>query len=166
MTAILAHTAQTLGLAALLLAGASTAQASDWQAYDNPRFGFSVEVPPGWNAQPPSDNGDGQVWTAPDGKGEIRAWGAFRDTAESLEDAMEAAGTASDGETVTYRRRKAGEIVVSGLGAGAIFYKRAVLTCRDGLWTTVLLTYPEAQKKAYDAIVARVARSLKGGRAC
>ena len=43
------------------------------------------------------------------------------------------------------------------------FYRRTILTCSDQVWNNVEFTYPAGQKQAFDALVAHVAQSLRGG---
>ena len=59
---------------------------------------------------------------------------------------------------------------LNSLGVGevktgdTIFYRRSMLTCADQVWNNLEITYPASQKRAYDALVAHVAGSLRGGR--
>src|SRR4051794_4697042 len=50
---------------ALLLLMVTPVFAADWPVYSNARFGYSVEVPPGFVAQPEADNGDGRAFRTP-----------------------------------------------------------------------------------------------------
>ena len=54
----------SLFLAVLLLLPAP-AMAADWRHYVNARYGYGVDVPPGFVAQGESENGDGQVFKTP-----------------------------------------------------------------------------------------------------
>jgi hypothetical protein len=45
-----------------------------------------------------------------------------------------------------------------------IFYAKHILSCADQIWNSVYLEYPAAEKTAYDALVTRVAQSLRPGR--
>ena len=40
------------------------AHAQDWSRYDNARFGFGVDIPPGFVGAGESENGDGQAFKA------------------------------------------------------------------------------------------------------
>src|SRR3954470_20475001 len=52
-------------LLALLLMLPLPAVAADWGHYTNARFGYVIDVPPGFVAQGEADNGDGQVFKMP-----------------------------------------------------------------------------------------------------
>jgi hypothetical protein len=52
------------------LALAAPADAEGWRIYNNERFGTTAEVPADWRAGRPPENGDGLVFTSPDGRRE------------------------------------------------------------------------------------------------
>ena len=67
---------QLIALATLVLF-AAPAIADDWKTYENPRYGFTVQVPAsGWKALPPPDNGDGQTWRSDNDRSTILVWGS------------------------------------------------------------------------------------------
>lgn len=39
---------------------------SNWKIYQNPRYGFTFPYPHQWQAQPPPENQDGQIFSHPD----------------------------------------------------------------------------------------------------
>jgi len=151
-----------LPLAVLALIVASSALAQDWRSYANPRFGTRAEVPRGWTMGPAPENDDGRVFTAPDGRATITVYGPLH-VSDSIDEAMKIYEAPKDGETVTYRQRGKRAITVSGTRADHIFYRKAVLSCRDQVWNGVAIEYPAAQKQAFDALVTRVSKSLRGG---
>jgi hypothetical protein len=51
----------------LLLAFVGTVSAEDWQQYRNTRFGFVVDVPPGFSGGALTDNTEGQTFASADG---------------------------------------------------------------------------------------------------
>ena len=42
-------------------------------------------------------------------------------------------------------------------------YRRLVLSCKDTVWNGVEISYPKAQKQAFDPLVSHIAASLKPG---
>src|SRR3569833_3369173 len=52
-------------LLALLLLLPLPATAAEWSHYTNVRFGYAIDVPPGFVAQGEADNGDGQKFKTP-----------------------------------------------------------------------------------------------------
>jgi hypothetical protein len=149
-------------LAALVVLS-SGAHAGLWQTYVNDRFGSTAEIPATWHAGTPPENGDGLEFTSPDGQASIIVSGML-----NIDDTIDAAFASreepGDGETITYRHRDKRGLVVSGTKGDRIFYRKSILSCHDQVWNSVSIEYPAAQKKAFDPIVAEVARSLKPGR--
>jgi serine/threonine-protein kinase len=65
-----------------------------------------------------------------------------------------------EGETVTYFRREADWIAVSGLKGGRIFYRKAVLACSGKVWHHIEFEYPAALKRRMDPFVNRASYSI------
>jgi serine/threonine-protein kinase len=145
---------------ALLLATSALAQ--DWRVYSNPRFGTRAEVPRDWTMGPAPENDDGRVFTSPDGSASITVYGSLH-VFDSIDEAMKIFEAPKDGETLTYAQRGPRAITVSGTRGERIFYRRAILTCRDQVWNGIAIDYPAARKQEFDALVTRVAKSLRGG---
>jgi hypothetical protein len=61
----------------------ATPPSSNWKIYQNPRYGFTFPYPQQWQAQPPPENLDGQIFTHPD-RPEIQIQG-FAVPGESLQ---------------------------------------------------------------------------------
>jgi serine/threonine-protein kinase len=155
-----------LALALALLASAlavSAEAAPGWRVYANPRYGTILEVPGDWRPGREPDNGDGLVFTSPDGAASIRVWGGLH-IADSIAEELDSRETAEPGETVSYRRRGPRSLVISGRRGDTVFYRKSILSCRDTVWNSVVIEYPAARKAALDPLVARVAGSLKQGR--
>ena len=150
-----------LVLVALALIVATSALAQDWRSYSNPRFGTRADVPRDWTMGAAPENDDGRVFTAPDGAATITVYGSLH--VDSIADAMKIHETPQAGETITYRQRGPRTITVSGTRDNAIFYRKAILSCRDQIWNGVAIEYPSARKQDFDAVVTRVAKSLRGG---
>jgi hypothetical protein len=150
-----------IAVVVLLAAGAAAATA-EWKTYVNERFGTTADVPADWRAGEPPENGDGLRFTSPDGTASVAVFGSFQ-TFDTIAEAMAIYETPEDDETVTYRHRDKRALVVSGASDGTIFYRRWILSCGDTVWNGVSIEYPAADKAAYDALVAHVARSLRAG---
>jgi hypothetical protein len=63
----------------LLLMGISAAPAlaQYWTQYANSRFGYSLDIPPGYVGQGESDNGDGQAFFEPGTTQTLIVWGGW-----------------------------------------------------------------------------------------
>ncbi len=137
--------------------------AESWRVYSNARFGTTADVPADWRAGRPPANGDGLVFTSPDGQASVAVYGGLH-IWDSIDEAVAIIEKPDDGETITYRHREPRAIVVSGTQGDRIFYVKSILSCRDNVWNSVRIEYPAARKQAFDRLVAHVAGSLRSGR--
>ena len=145
----------------------SSAIAADWSSYANARFGVSIDLPPGFvNDMPEPANGDGLTFHSIDGKAELLVWGnnlvhvGFnQDVAARLKSDM------ADGWNISYVAGVNGDgwQVYSGTREGRLLYAKSISSCKDTQALHFRIEYPEAQKTAYDSVVARLAKSLKTG---
>lgn len=156
------------GIVAIVLMGAglavATAQASadDWRRYDNPRFAYAIDIPPGFSDVVEAQNGDGGVSTSADGRAELGVWGSYlvdRSFKSDVEDRVQA--DSSDGWDISYDRRTSRTASWSGSKNDRVFYARAMTGCDDAA-IYFRLEYEQAQLKVYDAIVSRLVKSLHG----
>lgn len=151
-----------LGAAALACATTgSTAQTETWRTYVNPRFGVRALVPSNWRMGPAPANNDGRSFRSPDGRAEITISGIFN-ISDTIKEEMDMRAN-PEGATVTYQKRGDHMIVVSGIKADRIFYSKSILTCHNTVWNDLWIEYPLSDKTKYDALVTRVAASLRGG---
>ena len=65
-----------------------------------------------------------------------------------------------EGEQVTYFRRQADWIAVSGFRGGRIFYRKAVVACGGRVWHSIEFEYPAARKRQMDPFVNRASYSI------
>jgi hypothetical protein len=144
-----------------LIPTASHAQAK-WLTYTNARFAFAVDYPadlfPGYVE---SDNSDGAAFEAV-GEGVVfRAFGFWNNDHQRPRALLEAR---TEGKTLDYSAVKRDYFVASGRDGAAIFYDRCNLAGERVI--CISLVYPAADKKKWDAIVPRIAGSLRavGGR--
>jgi serine/threonine-protein kinase len=159
---VIAGLAVAAGFAWSILALAAPADAEGWRTYNNERFGATAEVPADWRAGRPPENGDGLVFTSPDGQASIAVYGSLH-IWDTIDEAVAIFETPSDGETIKYKHHGPRSIVISGTRGDRIFYAKSLLSCRDNVWDHVRIEYPAARKSAFDALVMYVARSLRSG---
>jgi hypothetical protein len=154
---------RAIGASMILLVCSSLAAASGWSRYGNARFQYWIDIPPGFSAVEEAENGDGGVSTSPDGKAELSVWGGYlEDRGFAAEAGWRADQDRADGWSLTYRRQRPGWAVWSGGKGGRIFYERAIPVC-DGAAAYFRLEYDGTEAKAFDLIVARLAKSLRSG---
>jgi hypothetical protein len=151
--------------AALLLASISAlcpaSAEQGYRTYRNARFGVSADVPSDWKPGPEPENGDGLVFSSPDGTATITVSGILNADNESASKVMAEEQRAGDGETVVYRKAGARQAVISGTRGATIFYRKSMLSCGDQVLNHLVIEYPAAQKQAFDALVSHVAGSMR-----
>ena len=62
-------------LTLLLVSFATAAPGAEWGWYENARFGYVIDLPPGFVGEGEADNGDGQVFNSADGTQLLRVHG-------------------------------------------------------------------------------------------
>jgi hypothetical protein len=150
-------------IAALLSLLSPASLAAGWSHYANDRYGYAIDIPPGFSEVAEPDNSDGGVSTSADGKTKLRVWGAYI-MQESFADeiAWRIDQDKTDGWQISYDRRLAKAASWSGSKGDRIFYQRGVAGC-NGAAYYFNLDYDRSALKANDAIVKRLVKSLQGG---
>ena len=146
----------------LSLLTASAVRSQTMRTYANERFGTTAEVPAAWKPDPPPANGDGLIFRSPDGHASITVSGSLH-VSDTIEEEMRAYQQLEPGAKITYRRRGPRSLVVSGTRGDTIFYNKHLLSCRDQVWNNLYVEYPARERTMYDALAARVSRSLRPG---
>ncbi len=153
-------------VAGFVLLVASAAQASAWQRYDNDRYGYRVDIPPGFSDVVEADNGDGGMSQSEDKLSQLAIWGAnVTESSLAEEFRMRIESAKEQGWNISYRRETRTWASWSGSVDGRIFYARAIALC-DGQAAYFLIEYPKARKKPFDPVIVRMVKSLKNARAC
>ena len=150
----------TMALAAAMPAS-TAADAAGFHSYQNERFGFALDLPQGWRADPPPENGDGITLRGPEGGAVLIAFGRYASRPFPAEAAEFTAP--QPGETQTFAARGADWLVASGTRGGSVYYRKAYLACAGGLLGALSIEYAAAAKGRFDAIVTRVAKSFRPG---
>src|SRR6201995_5050921 len=128
-----------------MLTSASAEQG--YRDYRNARFGVSADVPSDWKAGREPDNNDGLVFTSPDGAATITVSGILNADDEPASTLIAEEQRAGDGETNTYRKASARQVVISGIRGAVIFYRKTMLSCNDQVINHLVIEYPAAQKQ-------------------
>ena len=144
------------------------AAAQSWQRYVNPRYGFSIEYPPQFRAEPPPANGDGRNFAAADGahfsvSGELNNPGDKERTIPEFEAYLRSVSGGSDYAHVTYRFANAESLVLSGFRGDQVFYEKYILSQHGQVINAFVVIYPTRAKALYDPIVARMSKSFHAG---
>ena len=135
--------------------------AAEWGRYDNVRFGYGVDVPPGFIGRGEADNGDGQVFAGPGG--DLLRGDGGNAMAETFEDAVNAGmGYAEDaGWALSYQRVTPTWASYSGTRNGRILYARAIALCGGRQFASFELEYPQRELQPMNPVVEHLVRSLR-----
>jgi hypothetical protein len=115
-------------------------------------------VPPGWQPAEVEPGETGRRFVSADGT----SWMTAKQSAarrDRLASDMEAIAQ-KPGERITYQRRGASWIAVSGYRGDQIFYRKANLACGGTRWNTIEFRYPAAAKRQMDDAVTRIAHDM------
>jgi hypothetical protein len=132
-----------------------------YRNYRNARFGVGADVPSDWKAGREPDNMDGLVFSSPDGAVTITVSGILNADDTPASGVIADEQRAQSGETVIYRSKGPHQAVISGTRGAMIFYRKTMLSCKDQVINHLVIEYPAAQKQAFDALVMRVAASMR-----
>jgi hypothetical protein len=119
------------------VATAPASAASTLEPYVNARFGFAVDVPAAFEAQPAPQNADGRTFRSPDGAASLVVFGYQDAVGAGLEGLAERAR--EDLDSLAYSARPPGGIVASGPAGEDVVYARALY--RDGVGVLARLRY-------------------------
>ena len=155
---------KTVTITALVFAlVAAIAQAADWSTYGNARFGYRIDIPPGFSSVSEAANGDGGVSRSDSGRAELRVWGGYPTQGDFQEEVRwRIDQDVADGSKVTYRKQHPAWASWSGSKGNRIFYERAIPAC-DGAVAYFRIEYDKSQLKAFGPVVSKLVRSLRSG---
>jgi hypothetical protein len=142
-----------------------TAAADSYNTYQNDRFDYSIDYPKDiLFPQGESDNSDGQQFLSKNTDASLVVYGSNNALIQSLEDVYseESRGGAPENpkKVVTYKVLKNNWFVISGYRAGKIFYQKTIF--HNDMFKTFQFEYEKNQKKFYEPITKRLAKSFKG----
>jgi hypothetical protein len=135
-----------------------------YRTYHNVRFDFTISYPANiLIPQGEAENRDGQKFLSRDGRTEMLAYGAHNSLDQTLVEIcdQEAARTPEHpNRLTTYKVVRRDWFVVSGLEDGRVFYQKTFL--RNGVLKTFRIEYDESEKRIFDSITTKIAKSFKG----
>ncbi|MBW6421192.1 hypothetical protein KX729_07030 [Rhizobium sp. XQZ8] len=144
----------------LIFAGPAAVHAADWKPFANARFGYTIDMPPGFAMQRAPDNGDGGTFLGKDGT-RILVFGTHvLDTTFDGEASNRIVGAMDDGWEISYSRVEPEWASYSGAKGDRILYVRGIKLCDDSAGF-LMLEYSKQDLKLYDPIVKRMVKSFK-----
>lgn len=149
-------------LVAIFALFAAPAFAQGWDHYDNTRYGYGIDIPPGFAGQGESDNGDGQAFAA-DGKAiDLVVWGGALMEGFESEIAQRMSWDTEEAWNITYQASTPRWASWSALKGFRILYQRTVLLCDDTSYAAFRAEYSVTDSAEMDPVIERLVRSLRG----
>ena len=143
--------------AVLALCGSAVAHAESWTAYRIPESGTTVDIPASiFTEDAGKPDGQGQRFRSADGRADLTVQAVPR-TGESPAVFL---ARKSPPSGIIYKRITPRFFVVSSIKRDTIWYDRCNFSAR--YVHCVLINYPAAEKRQWDAVVTRVSNSLRG----
>ena len=132
--------------------------------YLNKRYGFTLSYPTAhFRPQEPLSE-DGRVWVSRDGNARLLAGALPNADGMTLEEYRKIVIERSyPGASIDYAPMRDTWFVLSGTRDGTMFYERVTFTCDGRVINSWAMLYPQGERKVYDRIVERVARSYRAG---
>ncbi|WP_298885898.1 hypothetical protein [uncultured Bradyrhizobium sp.] len=147
------------GIVVALAVTSSVARADDWTTYRIPQSGTSIDIPTSiFTEQAGKPDGFGQRFRTSDGSADLTVQAVPRQQGMSPAGFLAAKQPPSG---IVYKRIAPGFFVVSSIKRDKIWYDRCNFTSR--FVHCVLINYPAAEKRQWDAVVTRISHSLSGG---
>ncbi|MBH5371926.1 hypothetical protein [Bradyrhizobium glycinis] len=142
-----------------LCATSSIASANGWRTYRIPESGTSVDIPAAiFTESAGKPDGYGQRFRSSDGSADLTVQAVENQQGLSPAEFLARKNPPSG---IIYQRITSNFFVVSSIKRDKIWYDRCNFS--RGYVHCVLINYPAAQKRRWDAVVTRISRSLRGG---
>ena len=138
--------------------------AAGWEPYVNGRFGYAVEIPPGFSLVNEADNGDGRSYA--NGSATLAVWGNYLAAGPFEDDVADRRATYKrEGWDLSYDRQTAGWASLSGTRGDRILYHRTIRLCDDAA-ASFVLEYPVSMKAEISPLVGKLVKSLHPAEGC
>src|SRR3954469_3385941 len=132
---------------------------TDWRTFEVPEFGTRVQIPTTIFAPAGKpEQGIGQRFERADGRAALSIYSRPNDTGEKPATYLQH-NLRMDRSALDYTRVARSFFAISSEGGGVILYSRCNFS--QGAIHFFDLTYPQEEKRAWDAIVTRISLSLR-----
>lgn len=135
--------------------------AQDWSHYDNGRFGYGIDIPPGFNGSGKSDNGDGQEFQDADNSQGLKVWGSTVLMGLEVEIATAIGSAQNDAWTITMRETLPESASFSATKGERILQHRMILLCDGQSYAAFRMEYPAADSAEMEPVVKTLAQSFE-----
>ena len=135
--------------------------AQGWDRYDNGRFGYGIDIPPGFAGAGESDNGDGQAFAADGKPTDLLVWGGLLLESFESEVAQRMAWDQDEAWNITYEATTPRWASYSAIKGFRILYQRLVLLCDGTSYAAFRAEYSVTDAAAMDPVIERLVRTLR-----
>jgi hypothetical protein len=150
-------------LAVVLLTLSGAAEAAEWGHYEDARFGFAIDVPPGFAAA--DEAGDGAAFATPVAR--LRVFGGTvlsGDFEGAVRQRQQTA--AGQGWTITDQMTAPNGATFSARKGAHLLFSRMIPLCGGQQFAMFEFDYFVADMTKLEPVIGRLAQSLKAARAC
>lgn len=134
---------------------------AEYDVYNNSRYGYSVSYPISFIPGETPDNNDGLKFTSKDGTAELVAYGSNNVFGDTLETLYRNELNSVPGD-IAYQKIEDKWYVVSWVDGDRIYYTKKF--AGPGSENTLIISYPQSQKNAYDEMVTYVSQTFYPGK--
>jgi hypothetical protein len=148
--------------ATVILATPAFAQAV-WSYYGNARYGYELDIPPGFEGQGESPNGDGEIFLLDGRVGKLTAWGGYFDVEPDFESEANArfASDTADGWGVMAQSATPSWATWSATKSGRVLQQHMIQLCDGSGYAAIRLEYAQVDRPKLDSLVEPLLASLK-----
>ena len=152
------------GLGAAATAAQGYAPSEEVATYLNKRYGFTLSYPTARFTPREPLSEEGRVWVSHDGNAKLLAGALANADGMSLNEYRAFLMKESyAGAEIDYAPVRDTWFVLSGTRDGTMFYERVTFTCSGRRINSWAMLYPVAERRIYDRIVEKVARTYRAG---
>lgn len=134
-----------------------------WGYYANARYGYELDIPPGFEGQGESQSGDGQVFLFDGRVGKLTTWGGYFVTEPDFESEANArfASDTADGWGVTAQAATPSWATWSATKSGRVLQHHMIQLCDGSGYAAFRLEYAQVDRSKLDELVQPLTTSLK-----
>lgn len=149
-------------LAIFALATPALAQVP-WGYYANARYGYELDVPPGFEGQGESQNGDGQIFLLDGRVGKLATWGGYFAAEPDFESEANArfASDTEAGWGVMAQSATPSWATWSATKPGRVLHQHMIQLCDGSGYAAIRLEYAQVDRPKLDDLVQPLIVSLK-----
>jgi len=147
-------------IAIALLLVTTPVMAQFWTHYVNERFGYELDVPPGYEGQGESENGDGQTFYLLKSEQVLAAWGGYFFENFEAEVAQRQRFASDENWAITYQASTPQWAVFSGQRDHRVFYQRMMPLCDGASYAAYRIEYNIRDLADMNAVIDGLTRSF------